>query len=80
VAAISNEMTNLAQLQQASRQFWRSRDIAQLVKEQRVAPVTSLEQLRSQAWPGDEAVEDFQQFIGDSRRASLEQENQCHDP
>lgn len=75
IAAISNDMANQAQLQQASQQFWQSKDIDQLVKEQQVEPVTSIEQLRSQAWPEDEAVEDFQHFTRSSRKAALEQES-----
>ena len=71
IAAIAGNRGDEAKLPVDSKRFWQGRSLSEQLAEHPVEPVVSLEQLKSNAWPEDESIEDFLKFTRAQRREAL---------
>ena len=55
------------EVEPSDRDFWRTKTVAELAKEQGVKPVTNLSDLKID-WPDDESVDDFIALVREVRR------------
>jgi hypothetical protein len=64
--------TSLSPLAAGSAAFWRSVSIEEVVREQKVAPVTDVSSLAMTDWPEDETADEVIAFVREQRRADRE--------
>ena len=63
----------LSPLAASTASFWHGPSLDEIIEAQGVKPVTNLESLKSGAWPEDESVDDFLDYIYGQRRADRDQ-------
>ena len=52
-----------------SAAFWRPREIQDIAGEQQAPPITSIGDLTTDFWPGDESTDDLLEFVREQRHA-----------
>lgn len=57
------------EIARASANFWKSRSLDEIIREQNIKPIDDLSVLASSVWPEDESLDDFLDFIYGQRRA-----------
>ena len=56
-------------IERANENFWKSRSIDEIIREQHVAPIYDLRTLAFSDWPEDESVDEFLEYVYGQRRA-----------
>ena len=56
-------------LDRANENFWNSRTIDEIIREQQIAPIDDLRTLAFPDWPEDESVDEFLKFVYSQRHA-----------
>lgn len=56
-------------IERANENFWKSRSIDEIIREQHIAPIYDLRALAFSDWPEDESVDEFLEYVYGQRRA-----------
>ena len=56
-------------IDRANENFWKSRSIDEIIREQQIAPIDDMRTLAFSDWPEDESVDEFIAFMYGQRRA-----------
>lgn len=57
----------------ANENFWKSRSIDEVIREQHIAPIYDLHTLAFSEWPEDESVDAFLEYVYGQRRADRDE-------
>lgn len=57
----------------ANENFWKSRSIDEIIREQHIAPIYDLRTLAFSDWPEDESVDAFLEYVYGQRRADRDE-------
>lgn len=67
--AISQDLQQTYDLNEAATQFWNPRPLAELVALQATPVVINIDDLAADFWPEDETADDINEYIAAQRRA-----------
>jgi|SRR6185312_2452341 len=56
-------------IDRANEEFWKSRSIDEIIREQHIAPIYDVRTLAFSDWPNDESVDEFLEYVYSQRRA-----------
>ena len=56
-------------INRANENFWNSRSIDEIIREQHIAPINDVRTVAFSDWPEDESVDDFLKYVYSQRRA-----------